>query len=107
MPLGKRQRKLLRSFGFIVAGIICFLILLPLWFPWVFGPLAGHYGVHYFQYERAGYARFILHGATFTNQTTTFHAERIEALVPTIWFQRWLTRNRPYPKPFIRATDWQ
>src|SRR5215470_17914615 len=88
MTLGKRQRKFLRGLVFTLAALFVLLAALPLWFPWISRPVAKIWGVRYSTYERHGYERFVLEQVTFTNQDGKFGAERIEAVVPTVWLWR-------------------
>src|SRR5436190_2006167 len=107
MPLGKRQRKLLLGFGFILAAILLGLASLPVWLPWALALLAGKQGVHYLQYQRQGYARFALQGVTFTNRNFKFQAQRVEALVPTLWLWRSVVQPEAQPQAFLWVGGWQ
>lgn len=107
MPLGKRQRKVLLSLGIFLAAILLLLISLPLWFPWIIRPLASRQGARYARYERLGYGRFAVEGIDFTNDVLTFHAERVEGLVPTIWYSRILSHNPNQQNAFLAVNGWQ
>src|SRR5256885_9884428 len=107
MPRGKRQRKFVRGVGIALAVIVVVWFSLPLWFPWVCARLAAKYGVHYARYERVGYQSFALREVTFTNRTSLFRAERVEALVPNVWLWRCFAPKTSQPQPFIRVDGWQ
>src|SRR5437660_368174 len=95
MRLGKRQRKLLRGLAVMLAALLALWGAMPLWLPWVLGPVAKIWGARYSSYEREGYRRFAVEQVTFTNRSGRFRAERIEALVPSVWLWRLLERGHP------------
>ncbi|MCU1311481.1 MAG: hypothetical protein JWO20_2606 [Candidatus Angelobacter sp.] len=106
MPLGKRQRKILKAVGLVVAGLLLLWLSLPLWFPWVLPPLAEHAGVHYARYQREGYRRFSLYELTYTNQSVKFSAQQVGALVPTVWLARLAMGAGKAEQPYLRINDW-
>lgn len=107
MPLGKRQRKVLLSLGFLLAGIFLLLVSLPLWFPWIMRPVASKQGASYTRYQRVGYRRFEVQGIGFTNEALRFRAQRVEGLVPTLWSWRILSHGEQQPDAFAQAEGWE
>lgn len=101
------QRRLLLALGLVAAGMVVLFLALPLWFPWLLGPVAGREGVHYAVYERFGYGRFVLHNVTFTNRTVRFHADRLEAYVPSIWLWQLGPNRNHNASPFVSVVDWE
>lgn len=107
MPLGKRQRRLLLGLGIFLAATLLLLLSLPLWFPWVIRPIASRNGAHYQKYERVGYQRFALEGIGFTNDALRFRAQRVEGLVPTVWYSR-IISHHPNPRDaFLAVDEWE
>src|SRR5258706_15511158 len=88
MARGKGKKRVLWAGALFLAAILLIWFSLQLWFPWVLEPAARNQGVSYAAYQRKGYSRFELRGLVFTNRTTDFQAEKIEALVPTTWLLR-------------------
>src|SRR5689334_21660490 len=100
--LGKRK--------LMLAGL-CFLALLalallsmPLWFPAVLRPVISSRGIHYAEYERASYSTFNLHGVSFTNNTTAFHAATFRGLTPIAWVWRQHVSKRDLP--YVHVEGW-
>ena len=104
MPLGKRQRRWLLALGIILGALLLLCLSLPLWFPWLLPSLAARRGVHFERYERAGYRRFAVYQASFTNRTVRFRAERVEALTPSAWL--WRTATGKGAGPWVRVEGW-
>ncbi len=107
MPLGKRQRRLLLVLGIFLAAILLFLISLPLWLPWVIAPIASKKGAHYQKYERIGYQRFAVEGVGFTNDALRFRAQRVESLVPTLWYSRIISHHLNPREAFLAVDEWE
>ena len=106
MPLGKGQRRVLRTAVFIGAAFIIAVLLLPLWFPWILRPLASGNQVQYSSYRRDGYARFVLENVTFTNQNIRVHARQVEALTPGTLLWRRIFHEESPRQNVLRVTDW-
>src|SRR5215475_6585615 len=106
MPLGKRQRRVLLGLGIFLAGIVVLLIVLPLWFPWIMRPIASKQGAHFTRFERVGYRRFAVEGVGFTNDAIRFRAERLEGLVPSIWYWRIISSSAKQ-NAFLRVSGWE
>ena len=85
MPLAKGYRRLFIVLGLVLAGFVGLWVSVPLWLPWVLRPMANQRGVYYSGYKREGYRHFALQGISVTNQSLRFRAERVEALVPSVW----------------------
>src|SRR6185369_14440683 len=107
MPFGKGRRKLWFGLGFVVVGLATIWFSLPIWLPWVLRPLAARAGAQFSRYERLGYNRFALHELHFTHQSLIFHAQRIEAVVPSVWLWRVTTGHRTGATPFINISAWE
>jgi len=107
MPLGKRQRRVLLGLGIFLAGIVVLLVALPLWFPWIMRPIASKQGAHYARYERVGYRRFAVKGVGFTNDAIRFRAERLEGLVPSVWYWRIISSSPKQQEAFLRVSGWE
>jgi translocation and assembly module TamB len=106
MPLGKGQRRVLRTTVFIGVSFVVTLLLLPLWFPWVLRPLASRNFVHYSSYRREGYARFVLENVSFTNKNVRVRAGQFEALTPGALLWRGMLHNDSSQQNALRVTDW-
>jgi translocation and assembly module TamB len=107
MPLGKRQRRVLLGLGILLAGIVVLLVSLPLWFPWLMRPIAAKNGARYARYERLGYRRFAAEGVGFTNDAIRFRAQRVEGMVPSIWYWRIISSNAKQLDTFVRVSGWE
>jgi translocation and assembly module TamB len=107
MPLGKRKRRVLLGSGIFLAGIVIALVSLPLWFPWIMRPIASKRGAHYARYERVGYRRFAVEGVGFTNDSIRFRAERLEGLVPSVWYWRIISPSAKQQDAFVRVSGWE
>jgi translocation and assembly module TamB len=107
MPLGKRQRRVLLGLGIILAGIVVLLFSLPLWFPWLTRPIAAKNGAHYARYERVGYRRFAVEGIGFTNDAVRFRAQRLEGLVPSVWYWRIFSSSAKQQNAFLQVSGWE
>src|ERR1017187_8197661 len=106
MPVKQRRRRLALLSALVFAGVATGWFSLPLWFPWVISPAAARVGVHYSRYERDGYGRFALRNVSFTNQTVKFQADRVEAVVPSVWLWRLAFPKGTAQPPFLRVLDW-
>src|SRR5688572_12131841 len=94
--MGRRGGKRFLIWMCVLVGVVIVaLAALPIWFPWILRPVANHYGATYRSYERVGYERFALGGATFTNRNVGVRADRIELFVPTAWLFRLQSQGRP------------
>ncbi len=107
MPPGRKHRRLLLALGLVVAGLLGILLSVPVWFPWVLAPLASRANARFARYQRDGYSRFSLYGFTYTNQSISFKAQRIEGLTPTVWLAHLVTGAGRKEQPFLRISDWQ
>jgi translocation and assembly module TamB len=107
MPLGKRQRRVLLGLGIFLAVIIVVLVALPLWFPWIMRSIAANNGAHYARFERIGYRRFAVEGVGFTNETLNFRAQRMEGLVPSVWYWRIISSSAKPEDAFARVSGWE
>jgi translocation and assembly module TamB len=92
--------------GLFGAGLVVLWLALPLWFPWVLRPVARRSGAYYSGYERLGYGRFLLHDLTFTNRAVRFHADRVEAYIPSSWLWHLRASHRLEGTPFVQITGW-
>ncbi len=106
MELGRRGRKILIAFLGILAGLCVVWFSLPLWLPWVLSPIARARGAHYARYERQGYSRFVVHDLTYTKNGARFHADRFEAVVPSVWLWRLAVGRASTNDPFASAQGW-
>jgi translocation and assembly module TamB len=106
MPLGKRQRRILLGFAIFLAGIVGLLLSLPLWLPWVMRPVAAKQGARYANFQRVGYRRFVVEGAVFTNDAIRFRAQRVEGLVPSVWYWRLISASAKR-EAFVRVDGWE
>jgi len=79
---------------------------LPIWFPWVMRPIAAKQGARFARYERVGYRRFAVEGAGFTNDAVTFRAQRLEGLVPSVWYWRLISASAKR-ESFVRVEGWE
>jgi translocation and assembly module TamB len=106
MPLGKRQRRVLLGIGIFLAGIVVLLVSLPLWLPWIMRPIAAKQGAQFASYQRLGYRRFAVEGVGFTNDAIKFRAQRIEGLVPSVWYWRIISSSAKQ-NPFLQVSGWE
>src|SRR5215470_4357239 len=106
MPLGKRKRRVLQGLGIFLAGIVVLLVSLPLWLPWIMRPIAAKQGARFTSYQRVGYRRFAVEGVVFTNDVLRLRAERIEGLVPSIWYWR-IISSSARQNPFVQVSGWE
>lgn len=106
MPSGNRRRKILIFTGGGAAGLLLVVLALPLWFPWVLRPLLRHYGASFARYERNGYARFTVYSFNYTNASERIHADRVAALIPTVWGWRLKWGPASETQPFLQIRDW-
>ncbi|MGH7968454.1 MAG: hypothetical protein ACREIC_06955, partial [Limisphaerales bacterium] len=104
--LGRRQRRIFRGLGLILAGMLILLLSLPLWFPWVLRPGAALGGVHYSKYERHGYARLVVTDVRLDSRGTRVRAARVETLMPTAWAWNLATGSHPF-EPFVIVDHWE
>ncbi len=88
-------------------GILVLWIACPVWFPWVFRPLAAAWGVHYEQYHRDGYARFALTRVRLDQASAHVDADRVEAVLPTVWLWRVQAGRPSGTRPFLLVDRWR
>ena len=105
MRVRKLTRKILVAASLSLAAFAVLLISLPLWFPWLLRPVAAQLGANYSRYERIGYERFALTGATWTNRTLRVTTARLETFVPTAFLWH-LYSAQPPVTPFVTAGQW-
>ena len=98
-------RRLLKGLAVVVLLLLFLIAGMPLWFPWALRPALQRFGIHYGEYERAGYGSFALVDVAFTNRSTRFTAHRVQTFVPTTWFWHHLLRHTDHD--FVRIIDWQ
>src|SRR5689334_7937712 len=95
MPAPQRKRRILIWIGGLILGLAVVLFALPLWFPWLLGPLAQKYGAGFQSYQRMGYSRLVLNEVTYAKGNVRFSAKRVEAFQPSAWlWQRQFDRAR-------------
>jgi translocation and assembly module TamB len=107
MPLGKRKRRILLGLGIFLAGIVVLLVALPLWLPWIMRPIAAKNGARYARFERVGYRRFAVEGLVFTNDAIKLRAQRLEGLVPSVWYWRIISSSTKQQNAFVRVSGWE
>ena len=100
MPIRKRFRRTAFAAGIILGLLTAIWFSMPLWLPWVLGPLTRSQGIRFQRYERLGYHRFALHDLRLTNQNLTIKATEVEAFVPNTWLWRLITDQTPVRKSF-------
>jgi translocation and assembly module TamB len=84
------RRRLLKVFGWLVAGILIALAVLPWWLGPVGKTIARRFGVDFQRYERIGYARFALHDVVYAKANVKVTATRAETQTPLLWaFHHW------------------
>lgn len=105
MRAARRIGKILRLLLYCFAGFVLLVALVPLWFPWVLGPVARAYGFGYAGYQRESYGRFGATAVTYSNRTVRFSAERVQANVPTVWL--WRQSRREGSAPLIEVRNWK
>ncbi|MEY2467198.1 MAG: translocation and assembly module TamB, partial [Verrucomicrobiota bacterium] len=84
--------------------MVVLVLASPLWFPWALRPAAKSLGLKYSGYERNGYGRFSLTNVTLPTKAGEFHANHIEAFVPTAWLWHLLARGKA--RPFLKINGW-
>ncbi len=104
--LSKGKKRVLMALGSVLGTLLLIWFSAPLWFPWVFRPVAAKLGLRYERFERRGYSHFTVRGAGFTNEDVRVSIGRTEGLVPTVWLWRLLERTGSQTSPFIRAENW-
>src|SRR2546425_11571953 len=105
MPTTKRIRKMFLGLGILLLALIVLLAALPLWLPWILRPMTRPYGLHYSNYQRAGYSRFVLTDLRLTNETIRFQVKQAEAFVPTVLLWLHYFGSRDGQKTFWRVAD--
>src|SRR5437899_11367962 len=97
-------RKILLWLVTALAFLLLVAIAMPLWFPWLLGPVGRKAGLHFQRYQREGYSRFELGSVSFTNADVQVTAGRMRFFVPTVWAWPPLRSRRPLPDG--EATRW-
>src|SRR5215470_4260246 len=106
MPFGKGRRKLLWVLGVTLIGLVAIWFSVPLWFPWILGPLARHAGARFSSYTRIGYARFSLHNLVFTDESVVLRAGEVQGVIPNVWLWRLGRSQAAEAQPFLVVNDW-
>ncbi|MBC8003703.1 MAG: translocation/assembly module TamB domain-containing protein, partial [Opitutaceae bacterium] len=76
-------RLLLAAVGFVfVLGVS-----LPLWFPWVLGPILRTQGIRYASHDRSGYSRLVLRDIQGEWNGTTVRAAQVDLALPLAWLR--------------------
>lgn len=100
-----RAKKRALIIGVALLLLVFLLVLaLPLWLPFVLGPVLRHYGVDFAEYERSGYGRFALTDIEWTSETAGARAARIETFLPTVWLWRKFWNDTE--TAFVLVEDW-
>jgi translocation and assembly module TamB len=107
VPLTKRQRRIFRGLILFAAGTAALWLALPLWFPWVFRPIAAANGLSYQGYTRESYSRLRLTGVQFRSGSTELRVGAVEAFVPSIWLWELSWGSRSNAIPFLVADHWE
>jgi hypothetical protein len=100
----KPVRRILLALALLFALVALGALALPLWFPWVLGPVAARAGVRYSSYEREGYGRFVLHAVQYRRHGVEFRAGRVEGLLPLGWL--WERYAAPDRTTFVLVEAW-
>ena len=106
MGAARKRRRWLLGLAILMAGLLFIWLLLPFWLPLLLRPLAQAAGANYDRYEGLGYTRFALHGVSFTNRTVTITANRMDALIPSVWLAR-LAWGRASTNPVVSVEAWE
>ncbi len=101
----KLKRKFLWGAAIVLGVLLLALLLMPVWLPWVLRPVAQRFGLHYAGFQREGFGRFALINVSYAGRGSTFHAARVETLVPTAWVGHRLLPGGP--DSYLRVTDWR
>src|SRR5882762_9319214 len=97
-----KRRKIVRWVAGAL-GVVLLLLATPLWFPWLLAPAAKKAGLHYGSYVRQGYSHFVLKSVAYKNAGIRFDADRVQALVPTVWA---LNVCRSASVTYVQASNW-
>src|SRR5437660_1035037 len=98
-------RKILLWLVTALAFLLLVAIAMPLWFPWLLGPVGRKAGLHFQRYQREGYSRFELGSVSFTNADVQVTAGRMRFFVPTIW--AWHHFRSHKTLTYGEAIDWK
>src|SRR5205809_2821981 len=101
----RTRRKVLFWLMGVVALLLLLIVAMPLWFPWLLGPLGGKAGLQYGTYVREGYSRFQLQAVSYTNAHMQVTAQQIRLFVPSIWMWHHLGREKSVH--YAEVTDWK
>src|SRR5690606_21443122 len=100
-----RAKKRALIIGVALLLLVFLLVLaLPLWLPFVLGPVLRHYGVDFAEYEGSGYGRFALTDIEWTSERAGARAARIETFLPTVWLWRKFWNDTE--TAFVLVEDW-
>ena len=102
----KVRRVLLRAILALVAVLVLVWASMPVWFPWVIGPVLHRYGVRYEAYERMGYRRLEIHHVQLQTGGGQLTADRVETVLPTVWLWRHYFGYKG-AAPLVIAENWQ
>lgn len=84
-----------------IAGLA--LATLPFWLGGPLGLVLRANGVTFERYERAGYARFELHGVRFQSEGVEFTADKVQAPTPLVWLRQRMRET----KPILMVDGWR
>lgn len=84
------MRRLAIILGWLAAGVLIALAVLPWWLGPALKTVGQHYGASFRNYERVGYARFAVRDVEVTQANVKVHVARAETETPVLWlFHRW------------------
>ncbi len=99
-----KQRKIILWSAAPVGSLAILFVALPLWFPWLLGPLGRKEGLHYAAYVREGYSRFRLERVAWTNGGIHVTAGHIELFTPAVWLWHHLRSDRT--ESYATVNNW-
>lgn len=104
--MAKHKLKRLCKPGLLALGAASLLVVaLPLWWPWLLRPLLAAQGIHFGNYERAGYARGALREVRWGASGASFKADRMETPLPGAWLW-WKWSGDPNAPPLVAIQEW-
>lgn len=91
--------------GIALLTLLALVVVMPVWIPWVLGPVASRLGIHYQQLEREGYTRFRIRNLAFTNAEVRLEVRRGEVLTPVPWL--WRRFKSQTELPYAQVEGWK
>ncbi|MDB6058549.1 MAG: hypothetical protein JWO95_2393, partial [Verrucomicrobiales bacterium] len=99
----RRGRKILLWLAGTIVLLAIVIATTPYWLGLALPTVLRGFHIHYGSYRTVGYSHFELRDVNYENNGTQFHARKVHALTPVLW---WWNKERHPTATYLNANEW-